>query len=179
MRNRSSFGWFEFLAGIVLIFMGIYTVIKPSHALSSLVILYGLFALITGIVDIVMYVRIERFTGFGPALSLAAGILSVMSGIMLMVYPGAGTWILSLLFPIWFIGHCISRLCHLGTLRMISGRFTCYSTLIINVLGLILGVCMLLRPGFALLSVGWIVALYLILLGFECLVTAFSEIGSR
>ena len=118
MRNRSFFSWFELIASIVLIALGIFTFLNPSKALSSLVVLYGLFALLTGIVDIVMYVRMERFTGFGPALSLAAGILSVMSGIMLMVYPSAGKWVLSLLFPIWFIAHCISRLCHLSTLRL-------------------------------------------------------------
>lgn len=179
MRNRSFFSRFELIASIVLIALGVFTFLNPSKALSSLVVLYGLFALLTGIVDIVMYVRMERFTGFGPALSLAAGILSVMSGIMLMVYPSAGKWVLSLLFPIWFIAHCISRLCHLSTLRLIAGRFTCYATLILNILGLILGIFMILRPRFAMISVGWIVALYLILLGCEGLVTALSKMGYR
>ena len=54
----------------------------------------------------------------GPAISLVTGILSVMSGVMLLVYPGAGALVLTLLFPIWFIAHCISRLSHLHHIRI-------------------------------------------------------------
>ena len=54
MRNRSFFSWFELIASIVLIALGVFTFLNPSKALSSLVVLYGLFALLTGIVDIVM-----------------------------------------------------------------------------------------------------------------------------
>ena len=39
---------------------------------------------------IIMYIQVERYTGFGPYLSLIPGILSVMSGVMLLIYSGAG-----------------------------------------------------------------------------------------
>ena len=89
-----------------------------------------------GIGDILLYIRMERFIGFGPVISLISGIVSVMAGIMLVVYPGAGVMVLSVLFPIWFIAHCISRLSHAGTIRLFSGNGMYYTTLILNGVGL-------------------------------------------
>ena len=39
------------------------------------------------------------YTGFGPVISLISGTLSVMTGVMLLVYPNAGRIVMTLLFP--------------------------------------------------------------------------------
>lgn len=178
MRRRSGYGWLELIIGILLLVLGIFTLFNPRFALTGLVAVFGILAIVMGISDIMLYVRVERYTGFGPMVSLVSGILSVMSGIMLLVYPNAGRWILSLLFPIWFISHCISRLCHLNMIRITAGNFVYYLTMIINIIGLILGFLMLLNPVVSMISTSYLVCFYLILLGIEAIVTAFSKIGS-
>ena len=60
-------------------------------------------AVIMGIGDILLYIRMERFIGFGPVISLISGIVSVMAGIMLVVYPGAGVMVLSV--PVSYLVH--------------------------------------------------------------------------
>ena len=179
MNKRSGFGWLELIIGILLILLGIFTLVSPGHALTGVIIIYGLLAVVTGIADIVFYVKMEQHTGFGPTVSLISGLLSVMAGVMLLVYPGAVKWILALLVPIWFIAHCISRLTHLNVIRITAGRFYYYFSLIINILGLILGFLMLFEPAVSLLSFGVIIGLYLILLGIDSIVTAVSKTGSQ
>ena len=179
MRRKSGFGWLELILGILLVILGIFSMINPNTALTGIVIVYGIAAIVIGISDIMMYVRVERYTGFGPMVSLIGGILSVMSGVMLFVYPNAGKWILSLLFPIWFIAHCISRLAHLSSMRIYMENFAYYLTLILNILGLILGFMMIFHPFVSLLSVSYIIGLHLILLGIDCIVIAFSKISSN
>lgn len=179
MRRRSGFGWLELVIGILLIILGVFTLANPGFALSGLVALFGIIAIVMGVADIVLYVRVERFTGFGPIVSLISGILSVMSGIMLLVYPNAGRWVLSLLFPIWFIAHCISRLSQLNSIRFHAGNGMYYFTLIVNIIGLVLGILMVLRPLVSMLSIGYIVGFYLILLGVDSIALAASNIGSR
>ena len=152
---------------------------KPDGTLTVVVVVYGLIAVITGICDIVFYMKMEQHMGFGPTISLVSGILSVMAGIMLIVYLDAGKWILTLLFPIWFIAHCISRLSHLNVVRIAAGRFYYYFSLIVNILGLVLGVCMLINPVVSLLSFGVIIGIYLILLGLDNIVMAVSDMGSK
>ena len=76
--------WTELITGILLILLGIYSLIRPVGMLTGVTIIYGLFAVITGIADIAFYVRMERRTGFGPAVSLVTGILSVLAGILIL-----------------------------------------------------------------------------------------------
>ena len=179
MKKRSGFGWLELVEGILLILLSIYTIIWPDRALTSWIVLYGLIAVIMGVADILLYIRVERFTGFGPIISLVSGALSVMTGVMLLVYPNAGKWVMSLLFPLWFLAHCIGRLSGLHTVRLWAGDFTYYFTLIMNVLGLILGGLMLVDPLVSWLSARYLVSFYMVLLGVDCVILAFSKLGSR
>ena len=179
MRDHSGFGWLALIVSILLVLLGIATFIWPEAALESFVMVYGVLAVATGIMDIVFYARVERHTGFGPMTALVSGILSVMCGFMLLVYPSAGQWAMTLLFPLWFLTHCISRLAGLHTVRRLTNRFTYWFTLVMNVLGLVLGVMMLAQPWVSLLSLEYLVSFYLMLLGVDCIILACSRLGSR
>ena len=80
MKRQSDIGWFELVMGLILIILGIVIMRQPVGVLTWIVILCGLIAVISGIGDIVLYVKMERFTGFGPVISLVTGILGIMAG---------------------------------------------------------------------------------------------------
>ena len=84
-----------------------------------------------------------------------------------------------ILFPLWFITHCISRLTHLPLIRMTAGTGYYYFTLIVNILGLLLGFVMIFNPLMSFFSVSYIIGGYLILIGIDHLVLAVSNIGMR
>lgn len=177
MRRRSGFGWIELISGLCMILLGIFTVFRPEGVLTWAAVIYGIIAIITGVCDILFYIKTERYTGFGPIVALIAGILSVMAGAILISHPGAGAWILTVLFPLWFIAHCISRLAHLNTIRFIAGKTFYYISMAINILGLILGIVMLFEPVFTIVTAAALIGAYLILSGAEAVAIAFSEIG--
>lgn len=84
-----------------------------------------------------------------------------------------------ILFPIWFIMHCISRLTHLPIIRMTAGTGYYYFTLIVNILGLLLGFVMIFNPKISFFSVSYIIGCYLLLIGIDHLVLAVSKLGMR
>ena len=100
-----------------------------------------------------------------------------MSGMLLLLYPQAGALTLTLLLPIWFIAHCIARIAHLPHIRVMAGNGPFYYGLITNIIGLVLGFMMLLRPLFTLTVVRYFAGVYLILLGVDSIVMAFGPIG--
>ena len=179
MRRQSGYGWLELAIGIILIVLGILAFLKPDLALTGLIYAYGIAAVVMGIADIILFIEVERYTGFGPILSLISGVLSVMAGLMLVVYPGAGVLVLTVLFPIWFIAHCISRLTHLGHIRLVAGDGIYYFSLVVNLIGLILGILMVFRPLFTLATIRLLASVYLILLGIDSVVMAVSRMGKR
>ena len=134
---------------------------------------------ITGISDLIFYVRTERYTGFGPAVSLISGIFSIMAGVMLLVYPGAGRWVMVLLLPLWFIAHCVARLSHLNFIRVTAGEIYYWFALIVNIIGIILGIMMIARPMLSLFSAGFLIGTYLILLGVDSIMVGAGKLGSR
>lgn len=144
-----------------------------------MVFAYGITAVVMGVADIILYIEVERYTGFGPVLSLISGILSVMSGIMLVVYPRTGVLVLTVLFPIWFIAHCISRFTNLNHIRFVAGNGVYYFMLIINIIGLILGTLMILSPLLTLTTIRCFAGIYLVLLGVDSVVMACSRMGKR
>lgn len=178
MNKRSCFGWFELVAGILLIAPRNFHV-YPSGKRPYMDNSYLRFtAIVMGVEDIVVYVKSARFTGFGPMLSLISGIMSVMCGIMILAYPEAGKWALTLLFPIWFIAHCISRLAHIGIIRMFECSFYYYFTVAVNIVGILLGFFMVFSPVLTFVTmrtVAYIAAVYLILFGSESIVAAFGR----
>lgn len=179
MKKRPNINWLELVEGVLLIVLGIFSFIRPNSVMTGLVVLYGIVAVITGISDIIFYVRVSRHMGFGPTVTLITGVLGVMSGCMILVYPGAGKWILSLLFPIWFIAHCISGLSRLNALRLRVGKAGYYIALIVNIVGLILGFLMIFRPFLSILSAGYVIGAYLVLLGAHSVVLACNGADRR
>lgn len=179
MRNRSGFGWLELATGILLVVLGVWSFLDFDLALTGMVYAYGAAAVIMGVADILLYIQVDRYTGFGPILSLVAGITSVMSGIMLVAYPKAGVLALTMLFPLWFIAHCVSRLSRLGSVRLIAGDTIYYLLLVINIIGLVLGLLMLLSPMLTLSTTRLLAGGYLVLLGVDGIVMAISRMGTR
>lgn len=179
MKHRSEFGWMELIIGILLIVLGIFTFLQPGGVLSGAMFAYGLLAIVTGIADIVFCVKMDRHTGFGPVVALISGILSILTGLLMMVYPGAATWALVLLFPLWFIMHCISRLTHLRIVRYVAGNVYYYFSLVVNIIGLVLGFLMPFQPLFTIMAIAFIIGAYLILLGIDSIVLAFSNVGYK
>lgn len=178
MKRRSGFGWFELIEGILLIGLGIYSLFKPMQSLLGLVVLYGVGAAATGIGDIVLYCRLEKYMGFGPTISLVSGVISLLVGIVLMLHPGAGSWAVLVLFPLWFLCHCIGRISHISYARPLFSRGYYTLALVVNILGLVLGVLMLLSPRLSLISFNLIMAFILLLLGVDTLAEALSKLGA-
>lgn len=177
MNRRSSFGWLELLTGILMIVLGILVFVIPNLVMTSMVAFFGIAAIVMGVTDIILFIRVERYTGLGPILSLITGIISVMSGVALLIYPKLGAIILTVLFPIWFIAHCISRLTQVHHIRLIAGNNMYVFTLVANIIGIILGFMMLLSPVFTLSAIRSFAGCYLILLGVEGILTAVSRMG--
>ena len=178
MKTRSQLGWLELVLGLLFTGLGVYTFVRPFNALTGIAVLYGIIALVSGIIDVIFYVKMEKRTGFGPGVALVTGILGIIAGVIIIFNPGAGQIALAILFPIWFIAHCISGLSRSSMIRFFSGSTCYYFSIIINILGLCLGIMMLFDPITSLVSVGYIIGFYLLLLGIDSIIFACTNIGA-
>ena len=163
MKYEHRYLFVEILEGVLLVMLGVATMLRTEQVLDSLTLIFGILAVITGLADVMFYIRLERHTGFRPAVSLVSSILSIMLGCALIAHPNVGTGIMLIIFPIFIIAHCIARLTHLNIVRYVAGEVSFWLTLISNAVGLILGVILLFDPALSAAALGGI----LIPLGLE------------
>lgn len=102
-NRRSGRGWWlVLLLGIVSIAAAFVAILNPGLTALLLVVLMGANALVTGIVDIVMAVRLRKVIRREWLLA-AAGIVSVIFGALVLVYPGVGALALVWLISVYAI----------------------------------------------------------------------------
>ncbi len=177
MKTRSKFGWLELLSGLGMMALGIAAIAAPNRDLTYL---YAAVALITGINDILFYVKAGEYSGLRPIVSLICGMLSIMVGAVLLAYPNSGMEIrYSLVFPIWYGGHCLFRLVNLKVHHQVAEKWSFWMSLMISILGLIFVVLMLLDPGILPFELHVISGIYLLASGVDNIAIAFSKLGGK
>ena len=75
MYKSKWLGAVELIFSILLIICGVFTLTRPAAAIGGAAIVYGILAIATGVMDIVIYAKLERHTGFGPATVLVRRLL--------------------------------------------------------------------------------------------------------
>jgi uncharacterized membrane protein HdeD (DUF308 family) len=102
VQNRKSdeHWWVMLLAGLLSIGAGIIALIHPTLTALVLVLLIGANALVTGVLDLVVAVRLRKIIR-GELLLVLSGIASIVFGAIVFMYPlGAGAlalvWIIAI-----------------------------------------------------------------------------------
>jgi uncharacterized membrane protein HdeD (DUF308 family) len=103
--------WLFVVVGLLSVVAGGILVAKPSHSLATLAVVFGIFLLCDGIVEVV--------TSFGHsegnrALAAIIGLLAIVVGILLIRHPTHAVNAIGLLIGIWLIASGVLRLLRAG-----------------------------------------------------------------
>ncbi|MEC5162388.1 MULTISPECIES: HdeD family acid-resistance protein [unclassified Janthinobacterium] len=100
LRNRRSAGdwWILLLLGIVSIVAGLLAALRPAVTVLALVLVIGVNALVSGVLDIALAVRLRKSIR-GEWLLVLGAVTSIVFGLLIVAYPGAGA-----LAMVWMIG---------------------------------------------------------------------------
>ncbi|HZQ61094.1 MAG TPA: HdeD family acid-resistance protein [Casimicrobiaceae bacterium] len=101
-RGQDEDWWLLLLLGIVGIVAGAIAIMHPGITALVLVLIMGANALVTGVLDIVMAIRLRKVMR-GEWLLMLAGAISIVFGVWVFLYPGAGALALVWLISIYAI----------------------------------------------------------------------------
>jgi uncharacterized membrane protein HdeD (DUF308 family) len=163
--------WVLVLRGVAAILFGILAFIWPGITIFTLVLLFGAYALVNGILALVIAFkgpkRVARFGGliFGALISIAAGIIA-------LIWPGMTAFSLIIVIAAWAIVGGIAEIVAAIRLRKeISGEWL---LVVAGIASILFGIALLLNPLIgALVLVWWIggftfaFGILLIVLGFR------------
>ena len=91
IRNRETNDrwWVGLLEGLVSILAGVAAILFPGMAAITLVFLIAIWAIITGLLEIVAAIRLRREIDNEWMLGLS-GVVSLIAGVIMIINPGVG-----------------------------------------------------------------------------------------
>lgn len=97
-RGQDRSWWLEVLEGVVGIVAGVIALVLPGYAAQILIMLIAAWAIVTGVLEIVMAFRLRKVIA-GEVWMALAGVASILFGVVIFLFPTAGA-----LSIVWLIG---------------------------------------------------------------------------
>ena len=175
-RDHAPSWWALALRGLVAILFGLAALFWPGLVLAVLIVLFGAFALVDGVLAVIAAFR-SSGRGGRRGLLLIEGVVGILFGLVALLWPGLTALALLYLFAFWVILGGIARILMAIMLRReIENE---WSIGLSGVLYVILGIVLILLPGAGLLAYTWLIGILTLALGIALIYYAFRVRGQR
>jgi uncharacterized membrane protein HdeD (DUF308 family) len=114
--DRHRIDWFQLLVGIAGIVAGVIAVLWPDITAIALLAVISAWAIVTGVLEIVSAWQLRKEIQ-GEWLLVLDGIVSVIFGVLLILFPGAGAIALVWLIAAYAIATGVMQLIHAFRMR--------------------------------------------------------------
>ncbi|MDP9247969.1 MAG: DUF308 domain-containing protein [Candidatus Dormibacteraeota bacterium] len=149
--------WLLALRGVASILLGIAAFVVPGITLLVLVILFGAYLLIDGVLAIVAGAMGRSW------LLVLEGAAGVIAGLLTLVWPGITAVVLLILTAAWAIVTGVAELVAAYRLRRIVRNE--WLLILLGVASIIFGIALVIRPGAGLLALVYLIGAYCLLFG--------------
>lgn len=154
--------WALVVRGVAAILFGALTFALPSISLLVLLILWAAYALVDGVLNLVLAARGAR-AGRRWGWLLFEGIVSIAAGVVAVIWPGITAWALLMVIAAWAVVTGVAEIAVAIRLRrQLHGEWL---LALGGVVSIALGVFLVAYPSAGVLAVLWMVGAYAILFG--------------
>jgi uncharacterized membrane protein HdeD (DUF308 family) len=166
---RGNWHWIA-LRGVAAVIFGVLALVWPGAAIFALVVLFGAYALVEGIIALIAAFRL-RDRGRPMWTFIVIGILGILAGIVTFVSPGVTALVLLTFVAVWAFFMGIFQI--VAAIRLRKEIEHEWLLALSGVLSVIFGVVMLARPVEGAVAVVWLIAVYAIVFGILLIVLGF------
>lgn len=162
--------WLTLVRAVLLVLFGIVTLAAPGITLLALVLVFGVYAVGDGVAAVVMGVRL-RATDPTWGWIVAQGVVSVLAGVVALVWPGLSALGLLYVIAFWAIMLGASAISHAVRGRHVDDRWGW--ALAKGALDVLFGVVLIASPAAGILALLWLVGVFTVAGGVVLAVLAF------
>ena len=156
--------------GIIAIAIGLLVWTRPGISLKLLILAFGLWALVDGLVN--CWLAFEDRPQQSWGWMLLDGVIGIVIGLIALARPGATALGLLFLIATWAVLRGILEIVVAISLRKeLAGE---WRLLLAGALSILFGAIVFARPGAGLLAVVWIIGFYAVLYGIMLVMLAFK-----
>ncbi len=153
--------WIHVLRGVFALVFGIMALVWPGLTLGVLVILFGAYVLLEGI--LALAAAFKHRTEKSWWLLLVEGIAGIVAGVFAFIWPALTAVVLLIFIAVWAILTGIFEICAAVQLRQeMAGEWVLG---VAGSLSILIGILLIANPGAGALAVVWLIGIYAILFG--------------
>jgi uncharacterized membrane protein HdeD (DUF308 family) len=162
--------WLLALRGLAAIIFGILAFIWPASTLLGLMILFGAFAFVNGILSLMLAAKAPKgYPRFGSL--ILGGILGIIAGVVTFFWPALTAAGLLILIAAWAILTGILEI--VAAIRLRKEIVNEWLLALVGILSVIFGVLLLLQPAAGAVVLIWWIGAYALVFGILLLILAF------
>jgi uncharacterized membrane protein HdeD (DUF308 family) len=154
--------WLVLLRGIVSILFGLVALAWPGLTLVTLVLFYGAFALVDGVIALV-----SAFTGGAKPVPtwwlVLVGLAGIAAGIITFLWPGLTAIVLVIFIGAWALVHGIFEI--IGAIKLRKEIENEWMLILAGIISVLFGLLILFAPGAGALGLIWAIGAYAIVFG--------------
>jgi uncharacterized membrane protein HdeD (DUF308 family) len=162
--------WLLALRGLVAVLFGVLAFVWPGATMITLVWLFGAFALVNGILSLVLAAKTPK--GYPKVGSLIlGGLLGILAGFVAFIMPGITALGLLILIAAWAIVTGVMDLVAAVRLRKVITNE--WLLVLAGIASVAFGLILLFRPGVGALALIWWIAAWAVVFGILLMILAF------
>jgi uncharacterized membrane protein HdeD (DUF308 family) len=157
----SSRHWWAFaLRGVAAVLFGILAFAWPGLTLTVLVLFWGAYALVDGVLALIAAFRVEHDHRWGLLLE---GLVGIAAGIVTFLYPGLTALVLLYIIAFWALLTGALELVAAVRLRKVIQNE--WWLVLGGIASMLFGIVLIAAPGAGAVAVVWLIAAYAVIFG--------------
>ncbi|HEU4399233.1 MAG TPA: HdeD family acid-resistance protein [Actinomycetota bacterium] len=163
LEYLSRYWWAVTLRGALAVVFGVIALIWPDITLHALVLLYGFYALVDGLLALAALVIGGNLVRDRRGWLIVEGVAGIGAGVVAFLWPGITALVLLYLIAAWAIATGVLEVVVAIWLRReLRGEWLLALSGIVSV---VFGVFLIVRPGEGAIAVVWLIGVFAILFG--------------
>lgn len=168
MRAAVDHWWAFALRGVAALIFGILGFAWPGVTLAALVVFWGAYALIDGVLALLSAFRTAQDHRWAL---LVEGIVGIGAGVVTFVWPGLTALVLVYIIAFWALMTGVLEIA--AALRLRKVIHNEWRLALSGALSLVFGIALLASPGTGAIALVWLIAAYAVIFGAMLLALAF------
>ena len=168
-KTWKSIWWIPLTKGILATIAAVMAVLWSHQTMTALVVIVGIYAIIGSVMTLINAQALHGMAGTG--LMRGWGIIGIIIGLILIIHPGFSLHVIAILIGVWLVLLGVAATAFALPMRLITQK--AWGWMLGGGIGLfVLGIVILVHPGFGVVAMSWLLALGVLLYGLANLAIA-------
>jgi uncharacterized membrane protein HdeD (DUF308 family) len=163
LEYLTRYWWTLVVRGVVAVLFGLAALIWPEVTLRVLVLLFGFYAVVDGLLALAVVLVGGRLPSGRRGWLIVEGVIGIAAGVFTFLWPGITTLVLLYLIAVWAVVTGLLELAAAVVLRReLRGEWL---LALAGVLSVAFGVLLAARPGEGAVAVVWVIGVFAVVFG--------------